>query len=331
MLIDSAPLAELAGKVAFITGGSSGIGLGIARACVDAGMKVAVTYLTAEHLTQAKSHLSDCGHDVHAIRLDVTDRHAMERAADEVETKVGAVHLLCNNAGVGVSVPVKDASFDDWDFALGVNLGGVVNGVRTFLPRMMRHGEPAHLLATASMSGLFHGGSAGVYTTTKFAVVGMMEALRSDLAPLGIGVSVCCPGLVATRIFDADRHRPPQSRIPVERAALFRSIVAAGMDPFEYGAKVLEGVRRNDLYILTHSEFEQGIRDRFEALLASVDRGQPVPEARRRAEQQTLRHPLYATETLRRTGAPFEPAASPTAEGLRSGNEVPTDHGVTHR
>ena len=303
VLTDRAPLENVAGKVAFITGGSSGIGLGIASACARAGMKVVITYRTSAHLEQAQSHLSGSWDAVHPIRLDVTDRRAMEHAADKVEAKFGAVHLLCNNAGVGVAVPVKDASFDDWDFALAVNVGGVINGVRTFLPRIIRHREPAHLLATASMSGLFHGGNAGVYTTTKFAVVGMMEALRCEVAPLGIGVSVCCPGLVATRIFDVDRHRPSRPRISPERAAALRSFVAAGMDPFECGDKVLEGVRRNDLYILTHPEFEQGIRDRFEALLASIDKRHAAPEARLQAEQRTLRHALYTSEKLRRTKA----------------------------
>jgi NAD(P)-dependent dehydrogenase (short-subunit alcohol dehydrogenase family) len=244
--------------------------------------------------------------------LDVTDRFAMDRAADETEDRFGAVHFLCNNAGVGVGVAVKDASFDDWDYALGVNLGGVVNGVRTFLPRIIRHGEPAHVLTTASVSGLFHGGASGVYTTTKFAVVGMMEALRSELGPLGIGVSVCCPGLVATRIFDSDRHRASRSKASAERAEIFRSIVAAGMDPFECGARVLEGVRRNDLYILTHPEFEQGIKDRFEALLASMDGRQPVPETRLQAEQATLRHVLH-TEKLRRTRTMSESSARSNA------------------
>lgn len=313
MLIDSAPLERVAGKVAFITGGSSGIGLGLARACAKADMKVVITYRTPRHLAQAKAYLSGFAHAVYPIRLDVTDRQAMDRAADEAESTFGAVHLLCNNAGVGVSVPVKDASFDDWDFALGVNLGGVINGVCTFLPRIVGRGEPAHILATASMSGLFHGGGAGVYTTTKFAVVGMMEALRAELGPLGIGVSVCCPGLVATRIFDADRHRRTRATTPAQQDAPYRSLVAAGMNPFECGAKVLEGVRRNDMYILTHPEFEQGIRDRFEALLASIDRGHAVPETRLQAEQKTLRSALYRSETLRRRPS-SEPAVGCAAD-----------------
>jgi short-subunit dehydrogenase len=167
---------------------------------------------------------------------------------------------------------------------------------------MLAHGEPAHVLATSSMSGLFHGGSAGVYTTTKFAVVGMMEALRAELAPKGIGVSVLCPGLVATNIVQSARNRPlgGAASVSEELVAKFRAIMAAAMDPYECGEKALLGVMRNDMYILTHPEFEQGIRDRADAIVASIRRDdEAVPAERLQAEHMTLRNAVYSAEKAR--------------------------------
>jgi short-subunit dehydrogenase len=172
---------------------------------------------------------------------------------------------------------------------------------------MIAHGESAHVLTISSMNGLFHGGSAGVYTTTKFAVVGLTEALRGELAPRGIGVSVACPGLVATNIWHTERSRPTQLRnVPTpsasdtSRTARFRSLLSHGMDPFECGDAILRGVRRNDMYILTHPEFEQGLRDRHEALERSMSTASvPVPVARLEAERATLRHPIYIDEVER--------------------------------
>ncbi|HZF30839.1 MAG TPA: SDR family NAD(P)-dependent oxidoreductase [Gammaproteobacteria bacterium] len=296
-----APLTNVGGKTAFITGGSSGIGLGIARACAAAGMRIVITFQTEEHVVEARRSLEADGATFRAIELDVRDRHAMANAEAEARSVFGNIHLLCNNAGVGIATPITESCFGEWDFALAVNLGGVINGVQTIVPGMMAHGEPAHVVATASMSGLFHGGTAGIYTTTKFAVVGMMEALRAELAPAGIGVSVLCPGFVTSNIHRSERKRPPES-FPLgrpsdrdlERAARLQAMMPVGMPPLECGERVLRGIRRNDMYILTHPEYEQGVRDRFEALLASM----PPPE-RLEAQQAVLRHAVYVLERQR--------------------------------
>jgi NAD(P)-dependent dehydrogenase (short-subunit alcohol dehydrogenase family) len=307
-----APLADVKDKVAFVTGGNSGIGLGISRALANAGMKVCITYRSKEHLEEAMKYLHGAGSRIHAINVDVTDRAAMERAAEETVRVFGNVHLLVNNAGVGIQVPVGQATFDDWDWGIGVNLNGVFNGVKAFLPKIKAHNEGGHIVTTASMSGLFHGATAGVYTTTKFAVVGMMEALRAELVSSNIGVSVYCAGGVNTNIRNSDRNRPkelgdtgfkpdPKRLAQIQELAKKSGGTPPGMDPLEAGEGVLRGIRNNDLYIITHPEYAQGIRERSEAILASVPVDHPpVPEARMAYEQAVLRHPVYYNERDRK-------------------------------
>jgi NAD(P)-dependent dehydrogenase (short-subunit alcohol dehydrogenase family) len=280
------PLADVAGKVAFITGGSSGIGLGMARAFAAAGMKVVFTYLNEAHRDEALGFFKDGHAEVHALKLDVTDRDGMVRAADEAERVFGKVHLVCNNAGIGLFAGAAGATYKDWDWGLGVNLGGVINGVATFVPRIRAHGEGGHIMATSSSAGLVAGGKVGVYVTSKFAVVGMMESLREELDGENIGVSVYCPGLVRSNIAQSARNRPAELAndnsksarppSPADQTAMQR-FFAVSMDPLTAGELVLRGIRQNDLYILTHQEFEGAVRERSEAMLASfpVERAPP--------------------------------------------------------
>ncbi len=284
-----APLAEVSGKVAFVTGGSSGIGLGLARAVRAAGMKVAFTWRRADHRDQALDLLGRDDPAVLAIHLDVTDRAGWVAAADEVERTFGRVHLLACNAGVGIRAGAAEATFNDWDWGLGVNLGGVINGVTVMLPRMRAHGEGAQLLATCSSSGLVAGGGIGVYITSKFAVMGLMESLRDELAGANVGVSVFCPGFVKSNLLESEKMRPaelvneaakPSTTAPsADEEVMMRKFMAVAMDPVEAGERVLEGIRRNDLYIFTHQEFEQATRERMEALLAAFPR-EKAPNAR---------------------------------------------------
>jgi NAD(P)-dependent dehydrogenase (short-subunit alcohol dehydrogenase family) len=301
-------MKDITGKVAFITGGASGMGLGMARVFVSAGMKVVIADVRRDHLKQALTHFKGAEQNVHAIELDVADRAAMLRAADETERVFGKVHVLCNNAAVGIIGSAITATFDDWDWGLSVNIGGVVNGVQIFLPRIRAHGEGGHIVTTASMGGIFAAGLAPIYNTSKYAVVGYMEALRPELEPLGIGVSAFCPGLVNTNIHEVEQLRPAKfSDTTVREAAIARAgfmkekILPAGMDPLEVGERVLRGIINNDLYILTHPEYEQGIRDRFEAILASVPvEKDPPPPARVAAESMVLRNPIFAAERDRK-------------------------------
>jgi NAD(P)-dependent dehydrogenase (short-subunit alcohol dehydrogenase family) len=296
------PLAEVSGKVAFVTGGSSGIGLGIARVLSAAGMKVVITYRSESHREAALASFPQGNPGVHAILLDTADRDGMVRAADEAERVFGPVHLLVNNAGVGHPGLLSQVSWQDWDWALDVNINGVFNGVRTFLPRMQKHGEGGHIMVTSSSAGLV-AGVLGVYTTTKFAVVGMFEALREEMAGSNIGVSIFCPGLVRTSIFDAERNRPashgdaprkPLAPPPLRADAPPVDLMAVAMDPLEAGRLVLEGVRRNDLYILSHPEFAPMVQQRNELLMASFSR-EPVPPGRREATDAFAPR-LYASE-----------------------------------
>jgi len=295
------PLSELREKVALISGGSSGIGLGIARACAAAGMKVVVTYLTKAHLDEAAQYFDNSAGAFHAIRADVRDRSAMDEVAQEALERFGVVHLICANAGVGTMATVCDASEDEWDDAISTNMMGVINTIAQFLSKLLADRlVPAHIVATASMSGLFHGASAGVYTTTKFAVVGMMEALRSELQPKGIGVSVFCPGLVQSRIFDRQRNRRTRPVSAPQPNARIRDLMAAGMDPLECGQRVLSGVRKNAMYIISHPEYRYGVEERCQALIGAFDDVQEAaPHSRIEAERVVLRNRVYSDEIAR--------------------------------
>jgi NAD(P)-dependent dehydrogenase (short-subunit alcohol dehydrogenase family) len=300
------PLADVQGKTAFVTGGSSGIGLGIARVLSDAGMKVAFTYKNEAHRDAALAAFPETNPGVHAIHLDTTDREGMVRAADEVERVFGNVHLVVNNAGVGIPALLSNVSWQDWDWSLDVNVNGVFNGVRTFLPRLLAHGEGGHIVATSSSAGIV-AGTLGVYATSKFAVVGMMESLRTEMEGRNIGVSVYCPGLVRSSIFDIERNRPaahgPGARTPPKPPPLKPGskpidIMAVAMDPLEAGREVLAGIRRNDLYILSHAEFEPVVRQRVMLLLASFSKKR-VPQDRR-AATATITPDIYAAELAKK-------------------------------
>jgi len=306
-------MRDVQGKVAFITGGASGIGLGMAKVFVQSGMKVIIADIRADHIESALGYFAarDQSKSVHALRLDVTDRAAYARAADESERVFGKVHVLCNNAGLGITGPIKNATYDDWDWLTGVMLGGVINGVQSFLPRIRAHGEGGHIVNTASMSGVFASGDAGIYITLKFAVVGMAEALRWELMSENIGVSAFLPGGVRTNIFWSHQLRPPryttgyaeQDKRREEFGERLRQGPPAGggitMEPVEVGERVLRGILRNDLYIITHPEFREGIQARNDALLRAIP-AEPLNEERLkllRTWGTLLHNPIYAEQT----------------------------------
>jgi NAD(P)-dependent dehydrogenase (short-subunit alcohol dehydrogenase family) len=298
-----APLAELAGKAAFITGGASGIGLGIAQACVDAGMNVVIADLRPDNIERALAQVGGDGR-VHALELDVCDREAFARVVDQSARLVGPVHLLVNNAGMGIGGPIALTRFDDWDWGLGVLLGGVVNGIVSFLPHMLDHGEGGQIVNTASMAGLLPVSRTAIYSTAKAAVVGLSETVRGELAEQGIGVSAFCPGPVQTNIRESGRTRPERYRpgsglLELERELEQRPNSPLWMDPRECGERVLRGVRANDLYILTHPEFRDGTAERFEAILASFPDEPPNVE-RSQEISFLLRNAVFAEALARR-------------------------------
>ena len=305
-------MRDVTGKVAFVTGGSSGLGLGIVRTFVEAGMKVAFSYRTASHRDRAMRLLADREDCVHPICVDVADRPGMAAAAEEVIARFGKVHILVNNAAVGLITGLAEATYDDWDWARSVNIDGVFNGIHAFLPLIRAHGEGGHVVSVSSMGGLV-AAKAGVYSATKFAVVGMMEGLRTELRGSNIGVSVYCPGGINSNIRDSDRNRPAylgDTRPPGQDVLDFLQDLrrrvpdpekdGPGMDPMEAGAWVLRGIQNNDVFILSHPEFEPAVRDRSEALLGSfrVD-GPPAPQARLDEERDVLRPAMYVEERAR--------------------------------
>ncbi len=270
-------MQDLKGKVAFVTGGASGIGLGIARTFVEAGMKVMIADLRPDHIDRAMSGFEAAGRgaQVASVPLDVTDRDGFVRAADEAERRFGKVHVLVNNAGVGINGTVLASTFADWDFGLGVNLGGAGNGLVTLLPRIRAHGEGGHIVFVASQAGITPSPrNAAIYGTAKSALVGMAESIRDELADVDIGVSVLLAGFFLTNIHEAERNRPDKFKsangpASVDLGPLGPPDSPLWRDPLEAGEAVLDGVRRNALYVATHGELKGWAEGRFEEILNS--------------------------------------------------------------
>lgn len=291
-------MREIVGKTAFITGGASGIGLGMAKAFVSAGMQVVIADLRKDHIDEAMAFIDSTGHSVHAIILDVADRDAVEKGAEEAERIFGPIHILCNNAGINIITPLDQAGFEDWDWLLSVNLGGVINGLVTFIPRMKAHGQGGHIVNTSSIAGIVAGPGNGIYSATKFAIRGLSESLRYDLAPLGIGVSVLCPGTVATNLHQSEENRPDHyigevDDVLLEKrsltSTLFKQVLPTGMDPVEVGEKVLRGIRNNDFYILSHPEFKEEFQESFDEIIAALP-DEPLNPQREVFEEERRRH-----------------------------------------
>jgi len=264
------------GKIAFITGGARGIGLGIARALARSGAKLALADIDQASLVTAKSELSDLT-TVETFKLDVRDREAYARVADETESRLGPVSILCNNAGVAGGQHVTRLTYEYWDWVIGINLYGVINGIQTFLPRMLKGGGGGHIVNTASGAGLAATSSGLLYTTSKFAVVGLSESLRNALEPLKIGVSVLCPGPVNTKIISNSRETQPPTQVTAEEAKAFETAIAqvneflaAGVDPDEVGEMVLAAVKGNRLYIHTDRMMAGLIEARTRMLLDAM-------------------------------------------------------------
>ena len=314
-------MQNVEGKVAFITGGASGMGLGMATVFARAGMKVVIADIRQDALDQAMASFKDTNLAVHPVLLDVTNRQQWVEAADEAERVFGPVHVLVNNAGVGVVGPMQKATYDDWDFVMGVCLGGVINGVQTFVPRMLAHGEGGHIVNNSSQSGTFASGQAGLYITAKMGVAGLSEALASDLKDENIGVSVYFPGPVATNLgqstqavrpsslqdsgYKGPRVPPPQLNGQPRPAFDPELLHRVFMDPIEVGERVLRGIKRGDLFIFSHPEFREGMQARHDAIMRAIP-DEPVNEERKAVLQTfgtLLYNPIYEGQT---TPGPLE-------------------------
>jgi NADP-dependent 3-hydroxy acid dehydrogenase YdfG len=297
------PLKDLKGKVAYITAASDGIGLGIARACSNAGMKVVIGYRNEERMKAALPLFKTGSANLLAIKHDVTDRDGWEKLRAEINEKFGNLHLVVNNAGVKTLRQASQAKYDEWDNAVAVNFTAIYNSVATCLPHMLKHGEGGHFVTTASMGGLLPGVNAGVYTSTKIAAVGIMEALRVELESTTVGTSVFCPGLVDTDNYPMGEENPFRAA----QAAKFangqppRPRAPVGMDPLEAGERVLNGIVNNDLFILTHSEFKAGMAERYDAIMLSTPKVETaIPQARIDSEVRVMRCGIYKREVEHR-------------------------------
>jgi len=263
-------------RVAFVTGGASGIRLGITRKLLEAGAKAVIADLRPDHIEEAKTALSAAGNRLLALELDVTDRSAMEAAADQVEAAFGRIEILVNNAGVGIEGPLREATYADWDFGLAVNLGGVVNGLQTFVPRIRAGGRGGHVVNTASLAGLVQMPSfMAIYAAAKAAVIALSEAIRDDLAPDDIGVTVLCPGPIKSRIHELGQNRPdrfqPSAAFGAAAARLGkRQVSPLWMEPDAVGDMVVDAIRANRLYCITHGEWRDAVEARHQQILGAM-------------------------------------------------------------
>ncbi len=286
-------MKDVAGKVAFITGGANGLGLAMARSFTGAGMKVALADIEQNALDAAAEEFAESNADVITIKVDVTDRDAMEDAARETEAAFDKIHVLCNNAGVAVNGNIKDHTYKDWDWVMGVNIDGVVNGMQVFTNRILSHGEGGHIVNTASMAG--HVGIPGmsIYNASKYAVVGMSEAFAGDLAHFDVGVSVLCPGFVATNIYSSERNRPAdlggaaassfdltQDKLrSEEEIEAIKASLDGMIDPAIVGDMTLHAILENEFWIFTHAGFKETVLKRAEGIGGAFDRWHSFTQA----------------------------------------------------
>ena len=282
-------MRDFKGRTAFITGGASGAGLGQAKVFGGAGANVVIADIRQEAIDAALDELRGRGIAAHGIRLDITDREAFAEAALESERVFGPVHLLFNTAGVSIFGPMEKATYDDYDWIFGVNLGGVVNGTQSFVPRMIAHGEGGHIVNTASLGAFVANSGAGIYSASKFAVHGLSMAMRDALKDHGIGVSVLCPANIRSNIAESVRTRPAHLSnsgfdVDEREIAALHEIYSQGMDPEELAGHVREAIGENRFYIIPYPE----ARPMLEAAFQQVIDALPPPDSD--PEGQAKRH-----------------------------------------
>ena len=257
-------------------------------------MKVVIGYRNEERLKAALPLFKAGNAGVLPIKHDVTDRDGWKQLVDQIKSQYGKLHLVVNNAGVKTLTQASKAKYEEWDNAVAVNMTAIYNSVAACLPHMLEHGEGGHFVTTASMGGLLPGVNAGIYTATKIAAVGTMEALRVELESTRIGTSVFCPGGVNTDNYFASGEQNPFRKPPPPGAPRFGLY---SMDPLEAGERVMNGVVNNDLFILSHPEFKPGMQERFDAIMDSTPPVEaPIAQGRIDAERGVIRCGIYERE-----------------------------------
>jgi NAD(P)-dependent dehydrogenase (short-subunit alcohol dehydrogenase family) len=279
-------MKEFIGKVAVITGAANGIGRAIAERCVGEGMKVVLADVDEVGLAKAETELKTAGGTVLGVRTDVSKRSDVELLARRALDAFGQVHLLFNNAGVGAGGAPWEATWNDWEWVIGVNLWGVIHGVKVFTPLMLAQNTECHIVNTSSAAGLVVGGSSAPYAVTKHGVVALSESLYLSLQQRNslVKVSVLCPGLVRTNIANAERNRPaelrnePVAMTPQMQAGLaaFKAAIDASMPPTQVADVVFDSIKEEQFYILPHPEWTEVIRLRTDKLLRMENPQSPV-------------------------------------------------------
>jgi len=289
-------MKDFAGRTAFVTGGANGVGIGLVRALLAQGCNVAIADIRPAHIDAALKALDNPR--AMGVQVDVSSRADLALAAESVEARFGVVSLLFNNAGVNLFQSVEESSYDDWDWIMGVNLHGPINGVMTFVPRMIRAKQGGYIVNTASMAGFLAAGVCGIYNTTKFAVRGLSESLRASLAAHGIGVSVLCPGLVKSYIYASDEIRPEALKggakpVNAQNVKRLAEVHQFGMEPDVIAARVLEAMREDRFHVFSHPEFKDELSEVFGEILQDF-RDYPVdPGFQQRTDFEKTRRESY--------------------------------------
>ena len=292
-------MQDLAGKVAFITGGANGIGFGMVRAFLSEGMKVVVADWNVQNIEKAKAALQG-NNAVAFVRTNVAERSDLKAAVDEALAAFGRIHVLCNNAGVNGGGTADDSEFDSWDKAMSVNLGGVINGAKLIVPIIKSQGEGGHVVNTSSMAGVVPLPGLAAYSTAKYAVRGFSESLRMQLAPLGIGVSCLFPGATRTGMLFPPEDQPDQDFREQDATEFQKALwdaARAAIDPLDTGRAVVEAIKQNRFYIFTNREFLAEVIERNREMEAAFPEQDPPPG---RVRFETLRADM--TRNLLATG-----------------------------
>ena len=270
--LGAVPLTSLKDRIAVVTGGASGIGRALALLFAREGAHVVVADLDEAGMAETVTGVAQAGRRGLAVKTDVSHLADVQALADRAFAELGAVHVVCNNAGVALWGGLESVSHQDWEWAMGVNLWGVIHGVEAFVPRMVAQKQPGHVVNTASMAGLIASQGLGVYNTTKYAVVGLSETLQKDLRGHDIGVSVLCPMGVNTRIRQSERNRPATLRnATAAREGTAVELIGRYLPPEHVAERVLRAIYANRLYVITHEEGLTPLKRRFERMAQAIE------------------------------------------------------------
>jgi NAD(P)-dependent dehydrogenase (short-subunit alcohol dehydrogenase family) len=281
-------MKDFKGKVAVVTGAASGIGRAMINRFAAAGMKVVLADIEPAALEQAANEVRATGAEALTVRTDVSKGADVEALAQATLDRFGKVHVLCNNAGVAISAPCWTHTVADWEWLLGVNLWGVIHGIRVFTPILLSQGEDGHIVNTGSVAGLMSGPGMGIYNVTKHSVVTLSETLHQELELMGarVRVSVLCPGFVKTRIFESARNRPSHlsetaPKLPggLELEQMGRLLLAGGLEPEVIAERVFDAVAAERFYILPHPEFKERVKARLDDIMAERNPSPPDMQA----------------------------------------------------